>query len=498
MVAEGDESDGTLALYKPQHSVILNIEAEHLDFYRDIDHIKSIFAQLCKQTSGNILYCADDSIASDVCAPFQNSISYGWESNDRVIDYSASNIRDLRGSSAFVVKRKGKLLGDVELAIPGRHNILNALAAIAIADQSCADFVKIARALSTFAGARRRFETKFLSKNYRVIDDYGHHPTEIEATIQTARSLAPGRLVILFQPHRYSRTQALANDFGLVLQKADRVYVTDVYPASEVPIEGVSGQTIIDALHANGPTKGVFLSDFRKAHLEVGNEMKTGDLLLTLGAGNIHEVGKRIVADLKVMEDLSSSTSPSELVAKLYEPMLKHSTIRIGGPAQYWFEPSTFGAFATIVESCRDRGVPIRVLGRGSNLLVRDGGIRGAVIQPKGGEFGELRLNEKGHVVAGAGVRLKKVASFAGSNGLGGFEWMEGIPGNVGGSLRMNAGAMGIETFDQVVRITFLDEDGQIRSRKRSEIEAGYRNTPELRRNFALQVELRRYTRFLC
>jgi UDP-N-acetylenolpyruvoylglucosamine reductase len=140
------------------------------------------------------------------------------------------------------------------------------------------------------------------------------------------------------------------------------------------------------------------------------------------------------------------------------------------------------------VDYCRERGIPIRVVGRGSNLLVRDGGIRGAVIHPTGGAFSELSIDAKGYVTAGVGVRLKKLASYAGAHGIGGFEWMEGIPGNVGGSLRMNAGAMGIETFDQVVRVTFLDEDGVIRTREREEIIATYRNVQELRRNFALQA----------
>jgi UDP-N-acetylmuramate--alanine ligase len=159
----------------------------------------------------------------------------------------------------------------------------------------------------------------------------------------------------------------------------------------------------------------------------------------------------------------------------------------VGGPAQYWIEPHTFEAFAAVVNYCRERGVAMRVVGRGSNLLVRDGGIRGAVIHPSGGAFSECRA-EDGKIIAGAGVRLKKVASVAQAAGIGGFEWMEGIPGNVGGALRMNAGAMGTETFDQVVSVIFLDEDGEIRERSREEIVANYRDVPELRRNFALQA----------
>jgi UDP-N-acetylmuramate--alanine ligase len=488
MVAEGDESDGTLALYGPEHSVILNIEAEHLDFYRDLDHIKEVFRQLADQTTENIVYCAECPVAHEICASRPNAISYGWESSSEETNYTASDIRDLRGSSAFTVKKDGKPLGDIELAIPGEHNILNALAAIAVADRCGSDFALIARALSSFAGAKRRFETKYFSPAYRIVDDYGHHPTELAATLQTARSLKPDRLVVLFQPHRYTRTQALADEFGKALQAADLVFITDVYPASELPIPGISGQTLVDAMAAHGDVPAKFLPNITTAHHQVGNALEPGDLLITLGAGNVHEVGARIVTDLKILDEMRGLMPAGEIDGKLYEPMRKHTTLLVGGPAQFWLEPHSFYAFAFLVDYCRMRGLPIRVVGRGSNLLVRDGGIRGAVIHPSGGVFSELSIDAKGHVTAGVGVRLKKLASFAGAHGIGGFEWMEGIPGNVGGSLRMNAGAMGIETFDQVVRVTFLDEDGVIRTRERDEIVATYRNVQEIRRNFALQA----------
>ena len=488
MVAEGDESDGTLALYHPEHSVILNIEAEHLDFYRDLDHIKEVFTTLADQTTGTIVYCAESEVAREICCTRPNAVSYGWESSSEDTDYTASGIRDLKGSSAFTVKKNGKVLGDIELAIPGEHNILNSLAAIAVADSCGAEFSLIARALSSFAGAKRRFETKYLSPAYRIVDDYGHHPTELAATLQTARSLKPSRVVVLFQPHRYTRTQALADDFGKVLQAADLVFITDVYPASEPPIPGITGQTLVDAMKVHGDIPATFLPDLATAHHQVANALEPGDLLITLGAGNVHEAGTRIAADLKILEEMRALMPAGEIDGKLYEPMRKHTTLLVGGPAQYWIEPHSFYAFAFLVDYCRGRGIPIRVVGRGSNLLVRDGGIPGAVIHPSGGAFSELSLDAKGHVVAGVGVRLKKLASFAGAHGIGGFEWMEGIPGNVGGSLRMNAGAMGIETFDQVVRVTFLDEDGVIRTRERDEIVADYRNVRELRRNFALQA----------
>ncbi len=485
MVAEGDESDGTLALYHPGAAIVLNIEAEHLDHYRDLDEIKAVFRRLLEQTSGPVIYCAEDEGARSVCAERGGeAVSYGWKD----ADYTAEDLNELRGATAFTVKRGGEALGGVELGIPGRHNVLNALGAIATCDRLGADFTLVSRALNTFAGARRRFETRYVSPRLRWVDDYGHHPTEIAATLQTARSLVPGRVVVLFQPHRFTRTRALADDFGRVFQDADRVFVTDVYPASEAPIPGISGQTVVDAIHRHGGVRAESLPDLATAHHRVGNQLEPGDLLITLGAGNVHEAGRAIARDQKVLEEIRALAPRDEITARLYEPMRRHSTMLVGGPAQFWIEPHGFEAFADVVNYCRDRSIPVRVVGRGSNLLVRDGGIRGAVIHPKGGEFSRCEVLDDGTIVAGAGVRLKKLASVAQAAGIGGFEWMEGIPGNVGGSLRMNAGAMGVETFDQVVRVTLLEENGSIRTRGRDEIEARYRNVPDLRRGFALEA----------
>ncbi|MDB4383829.1 UDP-N-acetylmuramate--L-alanine ligase [Akkermansiaceae bacterium] len=482
LVAEGDESDGTLALYRPRHAIVLNVEEEHLDHYtRGIEQIREVFNTLMDQTSGSIVYCRECEEAAGLCGVRDNAVSYGWDG----ADWTAIDLSEQVGTVSFTVNHNGNELGRVQLGIPGRHNVLNALGAIAIATECGIDFSLMNRALSSFAGAKRRFETKHLSKRYRIVDDYGHHPTEVAATLQTARSYEPGRVIVLFQPHRYSRTQKLADDFGKALQAADMVFVTDVYAASEDPIPGVGGQTIVDAIAANGPTKASFVPDLSTAHHAVGNALAEGDLFLTLGAGNVHEAGNRIIRDLKVLEEIQNETGVSGI--KLYEPMSRHSTMRVGGPAQFWIEPSEFEQFAESVSFCKARGIPVRIIGRGSNLLIRDGGIRGAVIHPAGGAFTAVTV-EGDAITAGAGVRFKKVASVAREYGIGGFEWMEGIPGNVGGGLRMNAGAMGVETFDQVVSVTFLDEDGKIRTRKCNEIESYYRNVPELRRNYALEA----------
>ncbi len=482
MVAEGDESDGTLALYQPEHCVILNIEEEHLDYYRDIDHIKEVFTKLLDQTRGNKIYYAGCPIASELCTDRENSISYGWEN----ADFQASDIFETGGTVAFNVSKYGQDLGRVELGIPGRHNVLNALAAIVVADAAGVDFQLVARGLGTFAGARRRFENKHLSDRLRIIDDYGHHPTEVAATLQTARSLKPERLIVVFQPHRYSRTEKLADDFGKALQAADRVFVTDIYAASESPIEGVSAQTIVDAVKANGDTRAEVVGSIPQAHYTVGNSLDKGDLLITLGAGNVHEIGSKIARDMTLLEEILRATD-EDMKAKLYEPMRRHTTMLCGGPAQFWIEPSSFEAFAELTSYCKNRGIPQRVVGRGSNLLVRDGGIRGAVIHPSGGALSDVSVDDD-KITAGAGARFKKIASVAATHNLTGMEWMEGIPGNVGGGLRMNAGAMGLETFDQVTSLTILNEEGEIKTLERDEVTAHYRNVPLLHRNFALQA----------
>ncbi len=482
MVAEGDESDGTLQLYASEHMVVLNIEEEHLDFYeRGLEQIKEVFSTAISKTRGSVIYCKECEVAKELCAPASGSISYGWED----ADYTASNVLEQGGSVGYDVYKFGELLGRVELGVPGRHNVLNSLAAIAVAEVTGVKFNDAARALSTFAGAKRRFETKYLTDRLRIVDDYGHHPTELAATLQTARSLNPKRIVVLFQPHRFTRTQKLAVEFGEVLQQADSVFVADVYPASEPPIPGVTGQTIVDAMQESGDTPAKFIGGVDTAHHHVGNTLKPGDLLITLGAGNVHEAGTKITRDMTVLEDLDRYAHSEHLKMSLYEPMRKHTTMLVGGPAQFWIEPQTFEACAKIVSFCRSRGIPVRFIGRGSNLLVRAGGIRGVVIHPNKGKFSEVSV-EGDTITAGAGARFKKLASVAMQHGLSGFEWMEGIPGNVGGGLRMNAGAMGVETFDQVVDVTFLDEDGQIRTRGRAEIESFYRNVPELQRNYAL------------
>lgn len=488
-VAEGDESDGTLVNFQPKHAIILNIEPEHLDYYEDLDAIKAVFRQLLEKTSGLTVFCAEDEVARELCAGRRSSVSYGWS---RECDFSADIVELRPAQTEFVVHEKQRTLGRVTLGIPGRHNVLNALAAIAFATRLGVSIGSIVQALGSFRGARRRFETKFAGARFSVVDDYGHHPTEIKATLATARALNPTRLICLFQPHRYTRTQLLKKDFGGAFADADVLCVTDVYAASEKPLPGVSGATILDEVREQCPGKECHSTPtLLEARDKIGNLLRPGDLLITLGAGNVHEVGRCLARDLKVAEELHDILAhEGGGVVRLYEPMANHTTIRIGGPAQFWIEPRTVPAFQEIVKHLRGASIPIRVVGRGSNLLVRDGGIRGAVIHPSKGEFDEVSV-QGDYVTAGAGARFKKIASAARNAGLGGFEWMEGIPGNLGGCLRMNAGAMGTQTFDQVVSVRFINGNGDLQEKWRDEIRHAYRSVPEFDHNYAVSAVLR-------
>lgn len=481
-VAEGDESDGTLINYHPEHAIVLNIEPEHLDFYKDLAAIDAVYYRLITQTTGKVFYCADDEGAQRVCASHPRAISYGHSAEAH---YQITNLTTENFKSRFTVSRHGKTLGEVVLNIPGAHNAVNALAALALASEIGQSFESIAAALEAFRGAKRRFEVIYDSPRQTIIDDYGHHPTEIAATLATARTGGHGRVIAMFQPHRYTRTQALKDAFGRAFALADHVFVSDIYPASEKPIPGISGQTLVDAMHADRHTSATHVPDIACIHQAAAALAEDGDLILSLGAGNIHEAGNRLAQDLKMRDALQSVMGAGRI--KLYEPLSKHTTMRIGGPAQFWVEPESEEGFADLVRYCFDENIPLMVIGRGSNLLVRDGGIPGVVAHLSRGDFQRHEVNGT-EITAGVGVKFKQLSALARSASITGFEWMEGIPGNLGGGLRMNAGAMGIQTFDQVVRVRFCDQDGNIFTRTPKEMDVHYRSVPMLRTNYALSA----------
>ncbi len=485
-VAEGDESDGTLRCFHPELALILNIEEEHLDFYVDLAAIEKVFAQLIEQTTGTVFYNADDANAARLCAQRKTVVSYGFSEN---ADYRGTDIELRDFASVFCVYLRGQQLGEAVLNVPGRHNVHNAIGVIALANELGIPFEKIAACLRKFEHARRRFEIKYSSDRFLLVDDYAHHPTEIRATLRTARSTRRKRVLTMFQPHRFSRTKALCYEFGCAFDDADRIVVTDVYAASEASIPGISGQTIADEIVRHGHRGVSYQPRLDWVHRDVGNMLTSGDLVLSLGAGNIHEQLSILAADLVIAEKLKTIVG-EEGDVRLYEPLSKHTTLRVGGPAQFWVEPRNETALSELIRFCRDESLPLFVIGRGSNLLVRDGGIRGVVVRPCGGDFDRIDVDDN-EITAGVGAKLKEVAYAGKAAGIGGLEWMEGIPGAVGGGLRMNAGAMGAQTFENIVRLRYLDVKGNPHTKSRDELDVRYRNFPLLERNFAVSATFR-------
>jgi len=485
-VAEGDESDGTIALYHPELTLVLNIEEEHLDFYADLAAIEKVFNQLLGQTSGKIFFCADEPNAGRICRSYDRVLCYGLSEN---ADYRAEEIELRQFESRFCVYAGETRLGEAVLSVPGEHNVRNALGVIALATELGVPFEKVAKALTKFRHARRRFEIKYDSPRFLLVDDYGHHPTEIKATLKTARSVGRKRVLTMFQPHRYSRTKLLRKEFGKAFDQADRVVITDVYGSNEAPIPGVTGQMIADEIAANGHRSVSYQPRLEWVHCDIGNMLESGDLVLSLGAGNIHEQLSIIAADLVIAEKLKEIVG-DEGDVRLCELLAKHTTLRVGGPAQFWVEPRSEKAFAELIQFCRRENLPIFVIGRGSNLLVRDGGIRGVVVHPSGGQFDTIEIHGT-DITAGVGAKLREIAYAARGANLGGLEWMEGIPAAVGGALRMNAGAMGGQTFDYVTSVRYLDRQGYVHTKTRGELEVHYREFPLLKENFATSATFR-------
>jgi UDP-N-acetylmuramate--alanine ligase len=485
-VAEADESDGTIELFHPEHALILNIEEEHLDFYEDLAAIEKVFQKLLSQTSGIVFYSADDKHAPRTCRSCERLVSFGLSEK---ADYRAVDIELKDFRSVFRVQRGKKQLGEITLNVPGQHNVHNATGVVALATELGVPFEKIAKSLGKFQHARRRFEIKYASDRFLLVDDYAHHPTEIRATLRTARSTGRKRVLTMFQPHRYSRTQKLRKEFGAAFDDADKVIVADVYPASEAPIPGISGKTIVDEVVAHGHRDATFQPRLDRLHRDIGNAIDVGDLVLSLGAGNIHEQLSILAADLVIAEKLKAIVG-EEGDVRLYEPLAKHTTLRVGGPADFWVEPRTENAFAELIRFCKGENLALFVIGRGSNLLVRDGGIRGVVVHPSGGDFDKIDIvgNE---ITAGVGAKLRELAYAARGANLGGLEWMEGIPGAVGGGLRMNAGAMGAQLFENVTRVRYLDGEGNAHTKDRQELEVHYRHFPLLENNFAVSATFR-------
>jgi UDP-N-acetylmuramate--alanine ligase len=307
MVAEADESDRSFLMLWPSIAVITNVDHEHMESYRSFEDLQQVFADFANKVPfyGAVIACADDPGLAPVLARVKRRlVTYGLEHPAAEVFGSEVELGPF-GGRCLVQRRTSagvERLGVVEVPVPGRHNLQNALAAVAAADQVGVEFPRVAAALAGFHGAERRFERHGEAAGVLVIDDYGHHPTEIAAVLAAARASLGRRLVVAFQPHRYSRTQHLMEAFGPALTDADEIVLTDIYAASEEPIDGVTVDALAAAIR-RGAGRPVHvarrLDEVVPAVLQVA---RSGDAVITLGAGSIGTLPLRLVAALRERE----------------------------------------------------------------------------------------------------------------------------------------------------------------------------------------------------
>jgi UDP-N-acetylmuramate--alanine ligase len=295
LVAEADESDGSFLFLSPTIAVVTNIDREHMDYHQTMERLHESFLAFINKVPfyGVAVLCLDDAAIRALIPKVKKRwITYGLSSE---ADFSARDLHMDAAGVKFSALHRGKLLGKLRLRLPGRHSATNALAAIAIAQELEIPFSRVTEALEAFTGIHRRFEIKGEPHGILVIDDYGHHPAEIRATIGAIRDSWKRPLTVIFQPHRYSRTQDLFDEFLTAFEGADRLILTEIYPAGEDAIPGVNSESLYQAIKRMGHTEVEFVPDKNQIPKMLAEKLNAGDIALTLGAGDVYKVGEALV-----------------------------------------------------------------------------------------------------------------------------------------------------------------------------------------------------------
>lgn len=489
VVAEIDESDGTIDRFSPEVTVVVNLDWDHPDFYRQPADLERMFAALAGRTRGPVL-------VSDTCATSRRLVPQALTFG-RHGDFAAEIAEeDAVGMQLRLAGRFG--VATAKVRAQGDFNAANAAAALAAA-QLMGATLDSAR-LQDYPGVRRRQGILHAAGGLTVIEDYAHHPAEIRALLTGLRRRmgGRGRLLVVFQPHRFSRTAQFKAEFAASLALGDRLHLLEVYSAGEGPVAGGSAadvlaecQRVAPALPADclpGGDKDLFPLLTREA--------QAGDWVAFVGAGNIDRTARRWLATLPTAagavqhwDDLAAAlargVSP-ETPIRREEPLAARTTLRVGGSARLYAEPASAGDLQGLLRQAARLEVPVFILGRGSNLIVPDEGVDGLVISMAHSYWASFELREGGRVWVGAGLRLKNLCGLAAKAGISGFEFLEGIPGNVGGALRMNAGAMGGWMFDVVEEVQVMTMAGELKDLPRAALHVDYRHCEELHHAVAL------------
>jgi UDP-N-acetylenolpyruvoylglucosamine reductase len=493
VVAEVDESDGTINGFCPEVTVVVNLDWDHPDHYSSPAELEAAFAALCARTRGTVL-------VSDACA-LSLRLGSGAVTFGRTGGFSGTVTGERDGMTTLLL---GGLFRAQEVLVraTGDFNGSNATAALAAAQLM--GVAPSRGSLSAYPGVRRRQSVLMDEAGLTVIEDYAHHPAEIRALLSSLRGrVAPGgRLIAVFQPHRHSRTAQFKAEFAASLSLADSVHLLDVYSAGESPVSGGTTADVYAEMRRGSPLLRVSYlpGDGAGFVASLLRDARPGDLVAFVGAGDIDRKALEWIGEARKAAEaagkwdrLASEVRPllsnaAELTRE--EPLAAKTTLRVGGAARLYAEPATEDDLRTLLLEAAKRAVPVLMLGRGSNLIVPDEGVDGLVISLGHESWAGFQALADGRIRVGAGLRLKNLCGLAASAGLGGFEFLEGIPGNVGGALRMNAGAMGGWIFDVVDEVTLMSPGGVVSTLPRSAMNVDYRFCGELLQSIALGAVL--------
>ncbi len=474
VVVEADEYDRSFLHGHPAIAVITNIEHDHPDIYATFDAVREAFTAFAAniRAGGRLIVAADAPAAAALVPPAavtRETYAVADEASDPAPDWRAHGVVGTPDGQIFDVEHRGACLGTWSIRLSGRHNVANALAAIAVAAALDVDLSITRRALAGYIGARRRFQILGRAGGATLVDDYAHHPTEIAATLAAARQRFAGRRVIaIVEPHTFSRVALLADAFGAALRAADRVVVAPVYAAREAPLPGVDAARI--AATVPGATCAADLDD---AAAQAAALAGPADVLLFLGAGDIPRASRACFARLRAADArrLVDAASADGLGgdAELGAPLADVTSLRVGGPADVLVRARRAGDLAGWWRLAHARGIPVRVIGRGTNVLAGDGGCQGLVIVNRCEHWAvEPRAKADGApadealVRCESGVTLAALAQSLARAGWRGIEAGVGIPGSVGAGVVTNAGAHGWEMADSVVDVEVMDRDGTV------------------------------------
>jgi UDP-N-acetylmuramate--alanine ligase len=299
LVAEADEFDRSFLRLTPTIAVVTTLEAEHLDYYKDLEEIKSVFTEFVNKVPfyGSVILCLDEATIQEIMPRIERPIvTYGLVPQ---ADLVAHSIQFSESRSLFKVKHRDKDLGEISLLVPGMHNVKNSLAALCVGLELEIPFEKMKKALSEFRGVSRRFEIKGEIDGVMLADDYAHHPTEIKATLKAARDGYKKRIIAVFQPHLYSRTKDFYKEFGKSFFDSDLLIVTDIYPAREEPIPGITGELIVSKAKEFGHKEVFYIPRKEEIIPFLSRILKENDLVITMGAGDIYKIGENLISELK-------------------------------------------------------------------------------------------------------------------------------------------------------------------------------------------------------